>query len=887
MKFRLKDYQTEAVNLLLERLERAQSDYREAGKLSSVSLCATTGAGKTVMSAAVIEALFNGSDEFEPDEGAVVVWFSDDPSLNEQTKNRLLEASDKLTFTDLVTIEPPFSQPRLEPGKVYFLNTQKLSVSSKLTRGTRDGADENRFEQFQAPDDQAWTIWDTLNDTILDDELTLYLFLDEAHRGFGGKGTSKDKSTIVKRLVNGSNAVRAAPIVIGISATIGKFATAMSEAEFLENRQALEPVNVDGARVQESGLLKDTVVLDFTTEVGVFDRALVRRAAEKLKASTEAWAEYAVSQNDPNAAVSPLLVLQIPNKPDHDLVGGALDVISEVIPSVTQEAVRHVLGEHSAQEFGSWTVNWIEPQRVEERTDVRVLVAKEAISTGWDCPRAEVMVSFRTAKEHTHITQILGRMVRNPLARRVPGDDRLNSVDCLLPYFDRTTAGKVVKFLTGQIADIPGTGKKVLLDGREMTLNPRLKDDQGLWDAWRAMPTQLLPQRGVRPVSRLMQFATELANDGLRPNAVADVEEEVLTELDACAVRYERKLETARAEVLTIHGQSIAGTTGEQTLAYSEFTMHADDQAVAVAFKDAKAAFSDVARAYVNRHVQHVDDDFANPVRDAMVECAALATVPDIRETVDALANLLFEQWDYEHHDAIERLGDLRRQSYRDIKAQAPDPQLTSLIQPRVRLEDFMELDANDQLTIAPLVGKHLMSDEAGNFPLSRLNAWERKVVLTELAKATTVAWYRNPPRSAGDSLCVAYRNEFGNWRGMYPDFVFFERVEGKVLPSIIDPHRYDLDDALLKVRALAEFAKDFGDRFHRIESLAEVAGKMLRLDLKSERVRKDVKFWKGEVVDLYLRVGAAPGATVSGAPKASGTDPKAGGRANDSAPLF
>ena len=82
---------------------------------------------------------------------------------------------------------------------------------------------------------------------------------------------------------------------------------------------------------------------------------------------------------------------------------------------------------------------------------MRVLVAKDAISTGWDCPRAEVLVSFRPAKDHTHITQLLGRMVRNPLARRVPGDERLNSVDCILPFFDRTTAGNVVKFLTGQI----------------------------------------------------------------------------------------------------------------------------------------------------------------------------------------------------------------------------------------------------------------------------------------------------------------------------------------------------------------------------------------------------------------------------------------------------
>ena len=78
---------------------------------------------------------------------------------------------------------------------------------------------------------------------------------------------------------------------------------------------------------------------------------------------------------------------------------------------------------------------------------MRVLIAKDAISTGWDCPRAEVMVSFRPAKDHTHITQLLGRMVRTPLARRIPGNDRLNSVDCLLPFFDTKTVEAVVDAL--------------------------------------------------------------------------------------------------------------------------------------------------------------------------------------------------------------------------------------------------------------------------------------------------------------------------------------------------------------------------------------------------------------------------------------------------------
>ena len=59
------------------------------------------------------------------------------------------------------------------------------------------------------------------------------------------------------------------------------------------------------------------------------------------------------------------------------------------------------------------------------------------------------------------------------LARRVPGDERLNAVDCILPFFDRTTAVKVVRFLTGDLEAMPGGEKKAVIDGKELLPNSR------------------------------------------------------------------------------------------------------------------------------------------------------------------------------------------------------------------------------------------------------------------------------------------------------------------------------------------------------------------------------------------------------------------------------
>ena len=103
MRYTLKDYQDEAVGNVLGHLARARNDWHQWQSPVAFSLTATTGAGKTVMAAAVIEALFDGNADYDftADPGAVVLWFTDDPSLNEQTRFRLLDAADRIAHSRL------------------------------------------------------------------------------------------------------------------------------------------------------------------------------------------------------------------------------------------------------------------------------------------------------------------------------------------------------------------------------------------------------------------------------------------------------------------------------------------------------------------------------------------------------------------------------------------------------------------------------------------------------------------------------------------------------------------------------------------------------------------------------------------------------------------
>ena len=235
MRYSLKDYQEDAVAEVLSWLTIARENWIRSKSVGAFSLTATTGSGKTVVAAAVIEALFSGNSDhdFEPDPRAVVLWFTDDPALNEQTRFRLMDAADRISTSRMVVIENTFNQEKLEPGNIYFLNAQKLGRNSLLVRGASEGSRESDQTRLAIPDAREFTMWDTLANTIADEHLTLYLILDEAHRGMRAPSQRDraEKATIVQRLVNGANGVPPVPIVWGISATVERFNDAMTNAQ--------------------------------------------------------------------------------------------------------------------------------------------------------------------------------------------------------------------------------------------------------------------------------------------------------------------------------------------------------------------------------------------------------------------------------------------------------------------------------------------------------------------------------------------------------------------------------------------------------------------------------------------------------------------------------
>ena len=204
MKVSLFDFQEIALSDLRKELDDARRS-ATIDRPRAVSFSAPTGSGKTIVMTALFEDIFFGAPELPAQSDAVILWISDMPELNEQTRLKIEGKSDRIRTRQLVTIDASFDAERLDGGHVYFINTQKLGSEKVLTR-RGDGREHS--------------IWETLTNTAKASPDRFYVVIDEAHRGMRGGRQAKTAKTIMQKFLLGStdDGLERMPLVIGVSA---------------------------------------------------------------------------------------------------------------------------------------------------------------------------------------------------------------------------------------------------------------------------------------------------------------------------------------------------------------------------------------------------------------------------------------------------------------------------------------------------------------------------------------------------------------------------------------------------------------------------------------------------------------------------------------------
>lgn len=469
MKVELFPFQKRALANIRMNTKEAMGSYHRTHTPQVVSFTAPTGAGKTIIMASLIESIFFGDESYAEQQNAIVIWLSDSPQLNEQSKLKIDSKADKIRLGQCVTVSgDSFDKEMFEDGHIYFLNTQKLSKTSNLTKNG---------------DGRAYTIWQTIANTVCEKSDRLYFIIDEAHRGMQGREAGK-ATTIMQKFLKGSTDDKTPPmpVVIGMSATTQRFNALVEGISSTIHKSV-----VTADEVRASGLLKDRIVITYPEDGSVNnDMAILQAAAVDWKEKWEHWTQYCYEQH--YAYINPVLVIQVLNGRGNKLtatdLGDCLSKIEERIGYRFENGqVVHTFGQtNSSIQVDGLEVKYVEPSRISDDRNIRVVFFKENLSTGWDCPRAETMVSFRHANDATYIAQLLGRMVRTPMQMHIQVDDVLNDVHLYLPYFNEETVKDVIEALqSAEGGDIPTDIYGESLFGKKfdtLTVKPRKKKEE-------------------------------------------------------------------------------------------------------------------------------------------------------------------------------------------------------------------------------------------------------------------------------------------------------------------------------------------------------------------------------------------------------------------------
>ena len=436
MKVELFPFQKLALGRLRQNVATALGNYHATRTPQVVSYTAPTGAGKTIIMSALIEAIFCGDELFPDQSDAIFIWLSDSPQLNEQSRLKIDLQADKVRLNQCVMIsDDAFDMEVLEDGHIYFLNTQKLSKSSNLTKHS---------------DGRQYTIWETLANTVREKSNRLYFIIDEAHRGAQRPTDLTRNTTTMQKFLKGSAAdgLPAMPVVIGMTATPQRFNRL---AEGIQSTTHYVKTTPD--EVRASGLLKDRIVITYPEHTGN-DMAVLQAATDEWKDKWDHWYQYCYEQH--YGQVYPIIVIQVQNGSGHQISATDLDECLRIMEErlgdrFLEGQVVHAFGEGTPTlQINGLDVPYCEPSRIADDKRIKVVFFKETLSTGWDCPRAEVMMSFRRAVDYTYVAQLLGRMVRTPTHQHIIVDDTLNDVHLYLPQFDESTVYDVVNALQNE-----------------------------------------------------------------------------------------------------------------------------------------------------------------------------------------------------------------------------------------------------------------------------------------------------------------------------------------------------------------------------------------------------------------------------------------------------
>ena len=374
------EYQQKAVR---ELTDKTIDLLTYSGNRHTLVFKAPTGAGKTVMASELLLRL-NAELKDRTDvsyKEVAYIWIAPN-KLHEQSYFKM-----RSFFTEGQELHPVIfddldhsAEGYIHPGEILFVNWESINKDNAvMIRDTEQGA----------------SLYDLTRRTQEEQRIPLIVIIDEEHM-FASKLANKTEKVL--KNINPKVEIR-------ISATP-------------ETRGELQ-VSVPREAVVREGMIKQGVVLNpalqFNAPNGSLNQHLVHLALKKREELAEAYHKIGVD-------INPLLLIQLPN--DKDKMDKDDDSIKEEV-MLYLDTIKNI--NIANGKLAVWLSNEKENLNGIEKQDnlTEVLLFKQAIALGWDCPRAAVLLIFRKIESFTFTAQTVGRILRMP-EQHFYEDDRLN-----------------------------------------------------------------------------------------------------------------------------------------------------------------------------------------------------------------------------------------------------------------------------------------------------------------------------------------------------------------------------------------------------------------------------------------------------------------------------
>ena len=368
--FALKSFQEKAVAQLKEK-------FLGLWKLGDHNLNLTfkspTGSGKTIMMAQFLRDIVSDPRFQNADVG--FIWITNSDGLAMQSKEKLFSyygGASENTLLDLNDLRDGFI-PR---NGVFFINWQKLVSRAQTNRKLRTEGESN-------------TTFDEYLEATHSQNREVVLIIDEEHIASSTVLASDLIQNVIKpRIIIG---VSATPQTVGVTVEVNRLDVVR---EGLIKEKVIFQTEEDLARPEFKGMDQDDILMTL--------------AYNKRAELVEYYKEIGVE-------INPLVLIQLPNDDKAEKGSGN---------ATKQDLITGFL--KSKGVFEHEIAVWLSEDKVNldevERNDspVSFLLFKQAAATGWDCPRAGVLVMFREIKNPTFATQTVGRILRMPLGNHFP-----------------------------------------------------------------------------------------------------------------------------------------------------------------------------------------------------------------------------------------------------------------------------------------------------------------------------------------------------------------------------------------------------------------------------------------------------------------------------------